>query len=122
MMRPIALIPLMVSLAVLSSGCGGTDEQSSAGTDGGGAGTCALTVEFDNRYYTAGGDLPKTDKGRRLGTAAPVPCSGQDADGPPESDLTLYAIQGVDPSEAVLAVSPVSGDPIALVVEAEDSE
>ena len=119
MIRAIATIPVLVPLMALAGACEGADDGSAGDT--GDAGMCALSVEFDRRTYTAGGEITDPEQGRRLGTAAPISCQGQDADGPEEGDLVLYAIRGVSPRDAVLA-HPTTGNPIVLVLEEDRSE
>jgi len=84
-----------LGLVVLSS-CGDNNTGSTAD------GTCTMTIEFRGQAYTATGNNSQMKLGRKLGTASPVHCPGDDADGPADK-LTIYAVIGTPPNQAVFA-------------------
>ncbi|MFI6015858.1 DUF6281 family protein [Streptomyces sp. NPDC051243] len=102
---------LLVTVALLTSaGCTGT----SGGVSGGAS--CSGLVTYDSRDY-----LP-TEKsvftvGERLGTATVVECDDTPNDPEvaiPESTTGAYAIEGVDPTEAIaVGDSPAEAAPMA---------
>ncbi|WP_159770637.1 DUF6281 family protein [Streptomyces sp. HM190] len=111
----VVLTPLAVGCAAL----GGGGESSAS---------CAFVVDFrDGRYIDVG--RVEYALGAEVGTARQAFCDdqggGEDAaDAPAEEDRTVYtayAVQGVDPSDA-LAVRESPGDEVHVVVDPGEDE
>ena len=100
-LSPLAGVCLGVAMLM---GCGADTTNSSA--DSGGAGSCTFTIKFQGRAYTAASTDAPVQQGRKLGLANVVPCPG-DVDGPPDESLTIFAVVGQPPSEAVFGVPNV---------------
>lgn len=103
--------PLLVTVAIrATAGCAGAGIGASDS-----AASCSDLVTYDSRDY-----LP-TEKsgftvGERLGTATVAACDDtpNDPAGIPESTTGAYAIEGVDPTEAIaVGDSPAEAAPMA---------
>lgn len=103
--RTMAMSILVASLGLAGLASCTQDTTDSSG-DSGGSGICQTTIEFRGQFYRqyrTSSDLgPPPVPGRKLGKARTRGCANQDADGPAE-ELTIYAVTGTPPREAVFA-------------------
>ncbi|MCW2843650.1 MAG: hypothetical protein JWN22_1566 [Nocardioides sp.] len=98
-MRRLGVVLAALTACLPLAACG---DDASSGDGGPSGGLCSFALEFQGRVYAAAAPDESAKKGRELGTATPVPCD-QDSDAAPTGELTIYAVVGRPPSEAVVA-------------------